>query len=76
MTDSMAEPWVSHWVSQRIRAALMRGWFTSQALRYCRKDYGSERLNQYRFYRTVYGMTASQALAEVNKFRAAMEEIR
>lgn len=72
MTDSMAEPWVS----QRIRTVLMGGWFTSQALRYCRKDYGSERLNQYRFYRTVYGMTASQALAEVNRFRATMEEIR
>lgn len=44
-------------------------WFSRMAIRHCGKDYGNERHNAYHFYRRVYGMTASEALATVNRWR-------
>ncbi len=42
-------------------------WFTLMAIKHCGKDYGSERLNQYFFYRKVYHMTANEAFLKVGK---------
>lgn len=58
-------------VAERVREVLTTSWFTSMALQYCGKDYGSEETNQYFFYRTVYKMTAEQALKEVRSSRRA-----
>jgi hypothetical protein len=60
-------------VEQRIRDVLLGGWFTQQAIKYCGKDYGSERVNQYRFYRTVYRMTAWEAWSHVAKFQESFQ---
>ena len=59
------------WVAERVQEVLS-DWFTQMSQKYCGKDYGSERRNQYFVYRTVYKMTASQALHEVNKSREVM----
>jgi len=67
MIDTMS------FVEQRIRDVLLGGWFTQQAIRYCGKDYGSERVNQYRFYRTVYHMTAWEAWHHVAKFHESFQ---
>jgi hypothetical protein len=67
MSDTMS------FVEQRIRDVLLGGWFTRMAIRYCGKDYGDERINQYRFYRTVYGMEAARAWHEVARFHEAMQ---
>lgn len=40
---------------------MMEGWFTVMAKRHCGRDYGSELLNCYHFYRKVYGMEAISA---------------
>jgi hypothetical protein len=69
MIDTMAESYVQ----RRVRSVLLGGWFTQQALRYCGKDYGSERVNQYRFYRTVYRMGAVEAWHHVAKFEQAFQ---
>jgi len=44
---------------------MIADWFTQMALKYCGKDYGSPKLNQYFFYRVVYHMTASEAWERV-----------
>jgi hypothetical protein len=61
-------------IGERIVSILLDedGWFTHQARKYCGKDYGSRRVNQYRFYRVVYKMTAKQAAAAVRDFDRAM----
>lgn len=56
------------WIGTRVREVLLGDWFTHQCIKYCGKDYGSLRVNQYRFYRTVYRMTAERALREVRRF--------
>lgn len=58
------------WLEDRVKDVLSNSWFATMAIRHCGKNYGSERRNQYFFYRKVYRMEASAALREVNKFRA------
>lgn len=52
---------------ERVQRAL-QGWFTLMMHRHYNKDYGSERVNQYAFYRRMHKMPAWMALEQINKW--------